>query len=351
MAEVGAGPLALARTRRAQTARLLIDATSLPVSEIAFAAGFASIRQFNDTMRQHFGAAPRDLRRRGGHDLPSSGALTLRVPVRRPYAAAELIGWLRLHLVAGVESLDGSTYRRSLASGAVVSLAVAEDAITLTTRVDDVRSLTDTVTRCRRLLDADSDPGAVDTALGEDTLLAGCVAARPGLRVPGATDGFELLVRTVLAQQVSVSAAHTFAGRLVEAYGKPLDQPEGGVTHCFPTAEVLADATYDGIGLTGSRVRTLRAVASARAAGDLPLDPAADRDEARHALLAMPGIGPWTAEYVAMRALGDPDAFPASDLVLRRAVAGHDPTRWSPWRSYAAMHLWVDHLTRTGAMT
>jgi AraC family transcriptional regulator of adaptative response / DNA-3-methyladenine glycosylase II len=158
-------------------------------------------------------------------------------------------------------------------------------------------------------------------------------------------------VRTVLAQQVSLRAAHTFAARLVEAHGKPLDAPEGTLTARFPTADALADATYDGIGLTGGRVATLRAVAAAHASGELALDPGADRDETRARLLAMPGIGPWTADYLAMRALGDPDAFPGTDLVLRRRTAGLDPDRWRPWRSYAAMHLWTDHLITTGAMT
>jgi AraC family transcriptional regulator of adaptative response / DNA-3-methyladenine glycosylase II len=170
------------------------------------------------------------------------------------------------------------------------------------------------------------------------------VRARPGLRVPGTTDGFELLVRTILAQQVSLRAAHTFAARLVETYGKPLDAPSGTLTHRFPTAEALADASYEGIGLPASRRTSLRAAATAYASGDLVLDPTADRDEVRRRLLGLPGIGPWTAEYVAMRALGDPDAFPSTDLVLRRRTTAEQAARWSPWRSYAAMHLWTDFL-------
>ncbi|HVS69382.1 MAG TPA: AlkA N-terminal domain-containing protein, partial [Mycobacteriales bacterium] len=208
-----------------------------------------------------------------------------------------------------------------------------------------VRALPDAVTRCRRLVDADADPAAVDDVLGRDKLLAPMVRARPGLRVPGTTDPFELLVRTILAQQVSLRAAHTFANRLLTAYGKPLDAPVGTLTHRFPTAETLADASYDGIGLTGSRQRSLRAAATAYAAGELSLDPSADREDARRQLLALPGVGPWTAEYVAMRALGDPDAYPGTDLVLKRRVAHHrHTTQWSPWRAYAAMHLWTDYL-------
>lgn len=351
VAEVGAGPLALARTRRAQTARLLLDATDLPITTVAFTAGFASLRQFNDTMRAHFGMAPRDIRRRPSNHLASTGSLTLRLTCRSPYAVDAMLGWLGLHLVAGVEELDATTYRRVLPSGSVVAMQIGPEAINLTTRIDDVRALPDTVARCRRMLDADADPVAVDATLADDPRLAPLVAARPGVRVPGAADGFELLVRTVLAQQVSVAAAHTFARRLVEAYGKPLDSPTGALTSCFPTAEALADATYDGIGLTGRRVTTLRTLAAAHAAGHLRLDPGADRDETRARLLAMPGIGPWTADYLAMRALGDPDAFPATDLVLRRASAELTPDRWRPWRSYAAMHLWLDHLTTTGALS
>jgi AraC family transcriptional regulator, regulatory protein of adaptative response / DNA-3-methyladenine glycosylase II len=352
VAEVGAGPLALARTRRAQTARLLLDATDLQISEIAFTAGFASIRQFNDTMQEQFGMTPREIRRRPHKQLASSGLLTLRLGVRAPYAIEATLGWLRLHLVPGVEELDGSTYRRVLPSGTVVALQLGDNSISLTTSIDDVRALPDTVVRCRRMLDADADPQAVDARLSEDRALAPMVAARPGVRVPGAADGFELLARTVLAQQVSVASAHTFAGRIVAAYGKPLDAPSGTLTARFPTAEALADASYDGIGLTGSRINTLRAVAEAHASGSLVLDPSADRDEIRATLRALPGIGPWTAEYIAMRALGDPDAFPGSDLVLRRRIADLDldPERWRPWRAYAAMHLWLDHLRTTGAL-
>ncbi|HVY09899.1 MAG TPA: Ada metal-binding domain-containing protein [Mycobacteriales bacterium] len=349
VAEVGAGPLALARTRRAQTARLLLDATTLSISDVAFAAGFASVRQFNDTMREHFGVAPREIRRRPAADVPGNGALTLRLGVRLPYAASTVLEWLSRHLVAGIEELDGSHYRRVLPSGAIAALRIDDTGVTLTTAVDDVRTLPDAVTRCRRLVDADADPAAVDDVLSRDKLLAPLVRARPGLRVPGATDGFELLVRTVLAQQVSLRAANTFAARLVQAYGKPLDAPVGSLTSRFPTSDVLADATLDGIGLTGSRQKTLRAVAAAHATGELVLDPSADRDETRATLLALPGIGPWTAEYVAMRALGDPDAFPGTDLVLSRRATPRRAERWRPWRAYAAMHFWNDALHPTSA--
>jgi AraC family transcriptional regulator of adaptative response / DNA-3-methyladenine glycosylase II len=344
VAEVGAGPLALGRTRRAQTARLLLDATELPVSEVAFAAGFASLRQFNDTMREHFGVPPRELRRRPVRDVPGNGALTLRLAVRQPYAADAFVSWLGHHLVPGLEELAERTYRRVLPSGAVATLRIESDGVTLTTAVDDVRALPDAVTRCRRLVDADADPLAVDDLLGRDKLLTAMVRARPGLRVPGSTDGFELLIRTVLAQQVSLRAAHTFAGRLVQAYGKPLDAPVGSLTNRFPVADDLADATLDGIGLTAGRRKTIRAAAEAHATGALTLDPTADRDQTREQLLALPGVGPWTAEYVAMRALADPDAYPGSDLILKRLAPETRAGRWRPWRAYAAMHLWTNYL-------
>jgi AraC family transcriptional regulator, regulatory protein of adaptative response / DNA-3-methyladenine glycosylase II len=210
--------------------------------------------------------------------------------------------------------------------------------------VDDVGHVAGIVARCRRLFDLDADPLAVDETLGADPRLAPSVRRHPGLRVPGAVDGFELLVRAVLGQQVSVAAARTFAGRLVQRCGRPLATPRGSLTAAFPDAAAVADADLDGLGLTGARTRTLRAVAETVAAGRLVIDPVADRGEVRARLLELPGIGAWTADYVAMRALGDPDAFPSTDLVLRRALDGDDPTRpdrWRPWRAYAAMHLWL----------
>jgi AraC family transcriptional regulator of adaptative response / DNA-3-methyladenine glycosylase II len=268
----------------------------------------------------------------------------LRLAVRPPYAADALVSWLGHHIVTGLEDLEGNVYRRVLPTGAVATLRIDADGITLTTAVDDVRTLPDAVTRCRRLVDADADPLAVDDLLGRDKLLSPMVRARPGLRVPGSTDGFELLIRTVLAQQVSLRAAHTFAGRLVQAYGKPLDAPLGSLTNRFPTADALVDAALDGIGLTAGRQKTIRAAAAAHASGALALDPTADREHTRERLLALPGVGPWTAEYVAMRALGDPDAYPGSDLILKRRVDPSQAERWRPWRSYAAMHLWTNYL-------
>ncbi|MBV9292148.1 MAG: DNA-3-methyladenine glycosylase 2 family protein [Frankiales bacterium] len=344
VAEIGVGPLALARTRRAQTARMLVEHTDLPLATVAFTAGFASIRQFNDVMRAEFGCPPRDLRRTTPSAGESVGTLTVRLQHRQPYAAQSVLDWLGGRAVAGVEEVDGDTYRRVLAGG-VVELTPRPESGHVIARldIDDLRSVSSVVARCRRVLDLDADPVAVDAVLGRDRLLATAVQRVPGIRVPGSVDGFELAVRAVLGQQVSVRAARTFAARLVERCGKPLTRPRGSLTHAFPTADAVADADLDGIGLTGGRIRTLRALATAVALGDLVIDPIADRAETRQRLLALPGIGPWTVEYVAMRALGDPDAFPATDLVLRRALGDADVRRtdsWRPWRSYAAMHLW-----------
>jgi AraC family transcriptional regulator of adaptative response / DNA-3-methyladenine glycosylase II len=204
------------------------------------------------------------------------------------------------------------------------------------------------VARCWRLLDLDADPLAIGEVLSTEPFMAALVAARPGLRVPGAYDGFELAVRAVLGQQVSVAGARTLAGRLVQRAGKPLDcTPEGApLTHVFPTAEAVAEADLSGLGLTGARERTLRAVATAVAAGEIDLDGGGDPAETAERLLALPGIGPWTVAYIQMRALRDPDAFPETDLVLRRILERHGLDRaatdaWRPWRAYAALHLWT----------
>jgi AraC family transcriptional regulator, regulatory protein of adaptative response / DNA-3-methyladenine glycosylase II len=343
VAEVGVGPLALARTRRAQTARVLIEHTTLPLSTVAFSAGFASIRQFNDVMRAEFGMPAGELRRRPPAGGEAEGTLTLRLQHRRPFAVTPMLDWFGARAIPGLEEIDGDVYRR-VVDGKVVELQPLRDAghVLAHVQVGDVARVADLVARCRRLLDLDADPVAVDDVLVRDPMLADSVREQPGMRVPGAADGFELAVRAVLGQQVSVAAARTFAGRLVEQCGKPLDAPRGSVTHAFPTAETLAEHALDGIGLTGARVATLRGLAHAVASGRLALDATADRDETRARLQELPGIGHWTVEYVAMRALRDPDAFPASDLVLRRAIGDHSARAesWRPWRAYAAMHIW-----------
>jgi AraC family transcriptional regulator, regulatory protein of adaptative response / DNA-3-methyladenine glycosylase II len=370
VAELGAGPLALARAQRAQTARLLIETTTLPFTELAFAAGFPSIRQFNETVREVFATTPTELRRAAaGRDgrrtngasadssAPGATVLSLRLRYRAPLDAPGLLGFLGTRAVPGVEAIEGDAYRRvlTLPHGlGIAELAPATDGdhIRCTLRLADLRDLAAAVQRCRRLLDLDADPVAVAEVLGADPLLAALVAHAPGRRVPGAVDGAELAVRAVLGQQISVAGARTLAGRLTTALGEPLPAPDGTLRHAFPTATALAAADPTSLPLTRARAFSLVTLCGALARGDLALHPGADRTATRERLLTLPGIGPWTIEYVAMRALGDPDAFPATDLGIRKAVeqlGHHDdgPTvtalaeRWRPWRAYAVQHLWA----------
>ena len=357
--ELGAGPLALARAQRAQTARVLIETTDLPFGDVAFAAGFGSIRQFNDTVHAVFDRSPstmRGLRRVESAPVGTGGgAIRLRLPYRAPFAAEPLLAFLRLRAVPGVEEAraDGS-YRRTLdlphAPG-IVALAPGDGHVRCDLTLGDLRDLSTAVHRCRRLLDLDADPVAVDAILGADPLFAPLVAATPGLRAPGAVDGDELAVRAVLGQQVSVVAARTIAGRLTEALGKPLDRPDGALTHLFPTVAALADAPDELFPMPASRRNAVRGLALALAEGRVALDPGADRAATRAALVTLPGIGPWTADYLALRALGDPDIFLTTDLGVRHALtalgAGDDlpalqrrSEQWRPWRSYATLHLW-----------
>ena len=354
--ELGAPPLALARAQRAQTARVLIETTDLPFRAIAFAAGFGSVRQFNDTIREVFAGTPSELRRarrNGEHREP--GQLTLRLPVRTPFDGFGIVQWLGARAVSGVESIDDGVYRRTmrLPGGiGVVSLEPADDHVVATFRLTTIADLAAAVYRCRRLLDLDADPEAVSGELENDLALGAIVVANPGRRVAGSVDGAESAIRAVLGQQISVAGARTIAGRLAAAFGAPLPAPGGALTHAFPTPEALAEADLTGSGLTGARQRTIRELTRRLAAGAVVLDPGVDRDEAKRQLLDVPGIGPWTASYVALRALGDPDVFPAEDLGLLRAAArlGLPTTprelaahaeRWRPWRSYATHHLWA----------
>jgi AraC family transcriptional regulator of adaptative response / DNA-3-methyladenine glycosylase II len=369
VAELGAGSLALARAQRAQTARLLIETTALPFTDVAFAAGFPSIRQFNETVREVFATTPSELRRgasgeprqlrhRDGGQVngaPAVAPLSLRLRHRAPFDARALLAFLGVRAVPGVEAWDPAgdeTYRRVLAlphGPGVAALAPSEtgDHVRCELRLSDLRDLAAAVQRCRRLLDLDADPVAVDAALAADPLLAPLVARAPGRRVPGAADGAELAVRAVLGQQVSVAGARTLAGRLTAALGEPLPDAlaDEQLTHAFPTAQALAAADPAELPLTRARAHALASLCRALADGSLALHPGADRDATRERLLTLPGIGPWTAEYVAMRALGDPDAFPATDLGVRKALErlgdDADPERWRPWRAYAVQHLWA----------
>ena len=363
-AELGAGPLALARAHRAHTARLLIETTPLGMADVAFAAGFASVRQFNDTLREVYGVPPSTLRaeadRRAGA-APAAGTLVLRLPFRPPFDAAGLLAFFGARALPRVESILDGEYRRTLRlphGPAAVCLRPEPGHVLASLRLTDPRDLGPAVARLRRMLDLDADPLAVDELLGADPALAGCVARAPGTRLPGTVDGVETALRAVLGQQVSVAAARTAAGRLVAALGDPLpaalrdrpaphDQPD----RLFPTAAVIAERGAEFLSGPARRIATVLGLAAALAEGTVVLDAGRDPAQLRAELVALPGIGPWTAGYLAMRVLGDPDELLASDLAVRRgaaalglpsdadglAAAGE---RWKPWRSYAATHLW-----------
>jgi AraC family transcriptional regulator of adaptative response / DNA-3-methyladenine glycosylase II len=352
--ELGVGALALARAQRAHTARLLIETTDLPMADVAFAAGFASVRQFNETVQAVYTSTPSALRGSARGGAPTGpGRLTLRLAARPPYDAGEVLQFLGAHAVPGLEEWDGTTFGRVLDlphGPAVVSVAPAPDgsaAVVARLWLTALRDLAAAVTRTRRMLDLDADPAAVDEVLAADPALATLVARAPGRRVAASPDAAETAVRAVLGQQVSVAGARTLTARLLTAAGTPLADPVGSLTHAFPRPEALVDADLAAVGLTGARRRTVHALAEAMAGGSLALDPGADRDEARSALLAVPGIGPWTAALVAMRGLADPDVWLPGDLAVRRSLAELGSSdadaagRWRPWRSYAVVHLWA----------
>ena len=357
--ELGAGPLALARAHRAQTARSLLAATELPVSDVAFAAGFGSLRQFNDTIAAVYRATPSELRaisRRGRHGvgpLPGPDAdarpteLTLRLPARAPIDRPGLFRFFADHAISGFESVgeDGSFARRLELPGGPARFAVRPDsessgivAVARLARLSDVAAM---VSRLRRAFDLDADSAAIDAALASDPALAPLVAGIPGIRIAGSFDPEEALFRTLIGQQISVAAARTVLGRLVAELG------EGR----FPTAATIAELGAEVLRGPEGRIRSILRVAESLAEGSLRLDVAMPAAEFRAVLLAQPGVGPWTADYLAMRVLGNPDILPVDDLVIRQSAVAlgladsrkalvDRGARWSPWRSYAALHLW-----------
>ncbi len=362
LAELGAGPLALARAQRAQTARLLIETTALPMAEIAFAAGFASIRTFNDTVREVFALSPTGLRervtrsaRRPSDSPGASGVLSLRLPFRAPLNPDNLFGHLAATAVPGVEEWRDGAYRRTLRlpyGHGVVGLTPEPDHIACRLSLSDLRDLPVAISRCRRMLDLDADPVAVDEQLRTDPVLAPLVAKAPGRRVPRTVDEAEFAVRAVLGQQVSTAAARTHAARLVVAHGEPVDDPEGGLTHLFPSPEALVAVDPETLAMPRTRRTTFTTLVRQLAHGELHLGVDSDWEETRARLLALPGFGPWTVEVIAMRALGDPDAFLPGDLGIRRAAQelGLPSTpaaltdraaAWRPWRAYAVQYLWA----------
>ncbi|MGW2695618.1 AlkA N-terminal domain-containing protein [Streptomyces sp. NPDC001296] len=356
LAELGAGPLALARAQRAQTARLLIETTPLPMAEIAFAAGFSSIRTFNDTVREVFAVSPSDLRGRlPRNTVIAPGVLSLRLPFRAPLNPDNLFGHLAATAVPGVEEWRDDAYRRTLRlpyGHGIVALTPRPDHIACRLTLSDMRDLPVAISRCRRMLDLDADPVAIDDLLRTDPLLAPLVDKAPGRRVPRTVDEAEFAVRAVLGQQVSTAAARTHAARLVTAHGDPVEDPEGGLTHLFPAPEALAALDPESLAMPRTRRTTFTTLVRQLAEGTLHLGVESDWEESRARLLSLPGFGPWTVDVIAMRALGDPDAFLPTDLGIRRAAQelGLPSTpaaltaraaAWRPWRAYAVQYLWA----------
>jgi AraC family transcriptional regulator of adaptative response / DNA-3-methyladenine glycosylase II len=355
---VGASPMSVAQAHRILFAKKLITETALSMTEIALASGFGSVRRFNDVFHHTYGRTPSDLRKKKRPVSGLDAGIALKLPFAAPYDWAAMISFLGARAIPGVEAVDDEGYRRTFAlDGATGTLEVrpvaGESVLLAVIHTSDVKPLGVIVARLRRLFDLDADIAAIDEHLARDQELARRVTATPGLRVPGAWDPFELAVRAVLGQQVSVRAATTFSGRLVAALGKPLGagRARGGAAVLFPTPAAMAMADLGGLGLTGARAATLKSLAAAVAADPRLLRSHDTLEETVAKLCELPGIGPWTAQYIAMRALREPDAFPAADLGLLRALetsAGR-PTAsalskraeaWRPWRAYAALRLW-----------
>ncbi|HEY4366165.1 MAG TPA: AlkA N-terminal domain-containing protein [Steroidobacteraceae bacterium] len=353
---VGASPIAVAQTRRLHFAKRLLDETDLPVTEVALAAGFGSLRRFNSAFRQTYQRTPTDLRqrRRGNPPAGERGEVVLKLAFRPPYDWSHVHAFLATRAMPGVERVDERGYARTIAlddGHAIVSVGPleGENALELRVRGAAPTALFQISAAARRVFDLAADPAPIALAFKSDELLAPLIKQRPGLRIPGAWDPFECSVRALLGQQVSVAAARTLAARLVDRVGQPVADGVDGLTHLFPSAAALAAANLDGLGITGARIAALHALARAVAAGKL--DFGASDEEVIKALVALPGFGMWTAQYIALRALGEPDAFPTGDLILRQ-MATTDPTplssrelearaeAWRPWRGYAVMHLW-----------
>lgn len=365
-ASLGTSALGLARARRARAARILIETTDLSFSDVAFASGFDSVRQFNDTVREVFATTPTGLRSKRSGRRSAGEWIEVRLPFRPPLHVGYLFTWLEIHAVHGVEEVvravgEPPLYRRSLrlpGGPGVIEVRPGEKWMEVRFRLESIADLQVAIQRVRRLLDLDSDPAVVDQALETNPHLGPLVHLRPGLRLPGEVDGIDAAVRAVIHQQVSVASARTICSRLVVEHGTPLDDPVGAVTHLFPDALTWASLDPLTLGMPKARAAAVVRLAEAIADGSVDLSPAADRAAATDQLLAVKGIGPWTATVVAMKALGDPDVFAGGDLALRRVAADiglpseidaldEAATAWRPWRTYAMHHLWAEYLSAT----
>ena len=350
---LGASPIAVAKTRRLHFAKKLIDETCLPMGQIALASGFGSVRRFNAAFRKTYNRTPTQIRRLAHFaSIQSEDEYLFRLRFRPPFQWDALLAFLARRAIPGVEAIELGRYCRTISlNGHTGSLAVSLDktgtALEVRISFPEPRWLFLIIERLRRMFDLGADPREIAACLAADPLLARRIEAMPGLRVPGAWDSFELAVRAVLGQQVSVAGASTLAGRLVQAFGTPMIA--NPLTHLFPGAEVLAEADVARIGLPKKRAETIRALARAVSEGRIVFSSVTDFEDFQSRLRELPGIGNWTAQYIAMRALGDPDALPAGDLGLLRGASLHDERElvrraeaWRPWRAYAAMYLWQE---------
>jgi AraC family transcriptional regulator of adaptative response / DNA-3-methyladenine glycosylase II len=356
---LGASPVAVAQTRRILLAKQLIHETQLPMTEVAFASGFRSVRRFNETFATLFGRPPGALRRASRPDVSAGprGEISLLLRYQPPYDWAAMLDFLTLRAIPGVECIDGETYTRTVEFDGVQGIVRVEpsggNALRATIRFPRLSALPAIIARLRRVFDLAADPVPIGAHLAQDPALAPLIAARPGLRVPGAWDGFELAIRAVLGQQITVSAAIRLAGRLVAVHGTPLAEPEGALTHVFPRPQALIAADLASLGMPRSRAAALGAVAAAIVADPTLFSASRRLEDAVTQLRAIRGVGEWTAQYIALRQLREPDAFPAADIGLMRALADADGQRpgpvellaraekWRPWRAYAAQHLWA----------
>jgi AraC family transcriptional regulator, regulatory protein of adaptative response / DNA-3-methyladenine glycosylase II len=357
--QVGVTPAQLARSTRAHFARRLLDETDLSVTEVAFASGFRSLRQFNRTMNDVFRATPRELRarRRAADRLVADGGLRLRLNFAGPLDWTAMVGYLAARAIQGVEQVSDGVYRRTiLVEGHPGVVEVAEggpEHLILTAHLPHWGGLIHVVQQVRRIFNLDFDLTSATSALEGDPVLTARIAALPGLRVPGAWDPFEVGVRAIVGQQVTVAGAGTIIGRVVASHGAPVPGlAQFGLTHVFPSAETLAEADLAGTGLTGARMTAIHTFARSVVDGSIRLDRSRTLGEQVSAVAAVPGLGPWTAQYLALR-LGESDAFPAGDLGLRRSLealtgsamtpqmVGEMADRWRPWRAHAAIHLWL----------
>jgi len=358
---LGATPSAVAQTRRLHFAKKLIDETSLPMNQLALASGFGCVRRFNAAIHSTYRRTPTQLRRLARRKVKQpENQYVFRLGFRPPYHWQAMMSFLAARAIPGVEVVDGGCYRRSIALNGCagffeVSLDEKRDSLAVHLQFGDPDSLYVIIERIRRMFDLKADWVAIANRLKADPDLATRLSAQPGIRVPGCWDGFELTVRAILGQQVTVKGANVLAGRIVNAFGTPFSGAKG-LTHVFPTPEALAGSRLSGLGLTGKRAESIRAFARAVSKGEICFKRVVDSETFLERLREIPGIGPWTAQYVSMRALGEPDAFPAGDLGLLRALnLGHEKElaqraeAWRPWRAYAAMCLWAPGRDRAPA--